>query len=285
VAGQTLIAHADVDGVVFTGSKEVGLRILRDNASRGIPRPVITEMGGKNPALLMPSADLDLATDGVMRSAFGAQGQKCSACSRAYLHRAVRDRFVEQLVEKTKRIRIGDPLDADIYMGPVINEAAVRTFETAVARAVADGGRVLTGGRRLTEGPFAHGRFVEPTVIDGLPSDHCLFEEELFVPIVALGLVGSLDQAIDLANRTEYGLTAGIFSGDDSEVDKFFERIRAGVTYANRRAGATTGAWPGGQPVRRLEGERLERQGLGRALLRPAVPARAEPRPRDPLKR
>ncbi len=244
-AGQELIENPDVDGIVFTGSKEVGMHLIRDNASRRIPRPLIIEMGGKNPALVMASADVDKASDGVMRSAFGAQGQKCSACSRVYLTSAVRAEFVRLLVEKTKKIAIGNPLRRDVYMGPVINEDAVRTFERAVAQARRDGGTILTGGRRLTDGDFAHGYFVEPTIIDGLPTSHPLFSEELFVPITVLGDVASLDEAIDLANGTEYGLTAGVFSEDDAEIQRFFDRIQAGVTYVNRRAGATTGAWPG----------------------------------------
>jgi 1-pyrroline-5-carboxylate dehydrogenase len=244
-AGQELVDHADIDGIVFTGSKEVGMRLIRDNATRAIPRPLIIEMGGKNPALIMSSADLDKASDGVMRSAFGAQGQKCSACSRVYVSRQVRDEFVRLLVEKTKRIKVGNPLNRDVYLGPVISEDAVRTFERAVERATTDGGTILTGGRRLTEGELAHGYFVEPTVIDGLPVTHPLFSEELFVPITVVGEVMTLDEAIELANGTEYGLTAGIFSEDDSEIDRFFNTVQAGVTYANRRSGATTGAWPG----------------------------------------
>jgi len=244
-AGQELVDNPGVDGIVFTGSKDVGLRLIRDNAARPIPRPIIIEMGGKNPALVMKSADLDKASDGVLRSAFGAQGQKCSACSRVYVSKAVRDEFVRLLVEKTKRIRIGNPLDRDVYLGPLINEDAARTFERAVAQAKADGGRILVGGQRLTEGPFVYGAYVEPTIIDGLPSDHPLFAEELFVPITLIAEVVTLDEAIDLANATEYGLTAGIFSEDEQEIQRFFDRIQAGVTYANRRAGATTGAWPG----------------------------------------
>jgi 1-pyrroline-5-carboxylate dehydrogenase len=244
-AGQELIDNPGIDGIVFTGSKDVGMKLIRDNAVRPVPRPVIVEMGGKNPALVMPSADLDKASDGVMRSAFGAQGQKCSACSRVYAAAEVRKRFVELLVEKTKRIKIGNPLHRDVWLGPVINEAAVKTYERAIAQAKADGGRILVGGRVLTEEPFNHGYFVEPTVIDGLPKNHPLFNEELFVPITVVADVMSLDEAIELANRTEYGLTAGIFSEDDGEIQKFFDRIQAGVTYANRRAGATTGAWPG----------------------------------------
>jgi 1-pyrroline-5-carboxylate dehydrogenase len=193
----------------------------------------------------MRSADLEKATDGVMRSAFGAQGQKCSACSRVYVAKGIRDAFVRRLVEKTKAITIGNPLKRDVYLGPVISADAVRTYERAIERAKADGGTVLTGGRRLTEGELAHGYFVEPTVIDGLPTTHPLFAEELFVPITLVADVMTIDEAIDLANGTEYGLTAGIFSEDERELAQFFDRIQAGVTYANRRAGATTGAWPG----------------------------------------
>jgi 1-pyrroline-5-carboxylate dehydrogenase len=221
------------------------MHLIRDNATRQFPRPLVIEMGGKNPALIMPSADLDKASDGVMRSAFGAQGQKCSACSRVYVAGPVRDEFVHLLVEKTKKLKIGNPLNRDIYLGPVISEDAVRTYERAIAQAKADGGKILTGGRRLTDGEFAHGYFVEPTIIDGLPASHPLFADELFVPITLIADVMTLDEAIDLANSLEYGLTAGIFSEDEGDIARFFDRIQAGVTYANRRAGATTGAWPG----------------------------------------
>ncbi|HXD73293.1 MAG TPA: aldehyde dehydrogenase family protein [Vicinamibacterales bacterium] len=244
-AGQELIDNADVDGIVFTGSKDVGMHLIRDNATRKVPRPLIIEMGGKNPSIVTRAADLDKASDGVMRSAFGAQGQKCSANSRVYIDRTIRAEFVQLLVDKTKKIRIGNPLNRDVYLGPVINEDAVTTYEKAIALAVRDGGTVLTGGRRLAGGEFEHGYFVEPALIDGLPTSHPLFSEELFVPITVLGDVSTLDEAIDLANGTEYGLTAGLFSEDDKEIRRFFDRIEAGVTYVNRRAGATTGAWPG----------------------------------------
>jgi 1-pyrroline-5-carboxylate dehydrogenase len=243
--GQEIADNAGVDGLVFTGSMAVGMKLLRDNGTRPTPRPLIIEMGGKNPALVMPSADLEKASDGVMRSAFGATGQKCSACSRVYVSREARDRFVELLVEKTKKIKVGNPIERDVWMGPLINARAVMNFEQAIERAMRDGGRVLVGGQRIMEEPFNHGYFVEPTVVDGLPAGHPLFKEELFVPIVVVADVLTLDQAIDLANATDYGLTAGIFSEDEREIGEFFDRIQAGVTYANRRAGATTGAWPG----------------------------------------
>jgi 1-pyrroline-5-carboxylate dehydrogenase len=120
----------------------------------------------------------------------------------------------------------------------------VETYERAVAQARADGGTVVVGGQRLTAGAYAHGHFVEPTVVTGLPLDHRLFTDELFVPITAVAGVASLDEALELANRTSYGLTAGIFTRDPKEIDRFFERIEAGVVYANRRSNATAGSWP-----------------------------------------
>lgn len=247
-AGQELIDSTGIDGIVFTGSMEVGMKLLKENGARNIPRPVIIEMGGKNPAIVTARADLEKASDGVYRSAFGAQGQKCSACSRVYVAREVRDRFVEMLVEKTRTIRIGNPLGRDVWMGPVVNQAALKTFEETVARAKAEGAKILYGGKRIMTEPFNYGYFVEPTIIESRKPDSFLFKEEFFVPITAIHDVTSLDSAIALANDTEYGLTAGIFSEDDKEIQTFFDRIEAGVTYANRRSGATTGAWPGINP-------------------------------------
>ncbi|MCM3879783.1 MAG: aldehyde dehydrogenase family protein [Vicinamibacterales bacterium] len=246
--GQELVDNDGIDGIVFTGSKAVGLKLMRDNAARPVPRPLIIEMGGKNPAIIASTADLDKASDGVMRSAFGAQGQKCSACSRVYIQKDVRSKFVAMLVDKTRRLKIGNPLERNVWLGPVINEAAVNTYLSAIDRATKDGGKILVGGKRVTTPPLDRGYFVEPTIIDGLPASHPLFSEELFVPITVLADIMTVDEAIELANRTEYGLTAGIYSENENEVKQFFDRIQAGVTYANRRAGATTGAWPGVNP-------------------------------------
>src|SRR5262249_24092165 len=134
-AGQELVDNPDVDGIVFTGSKDVGMHLMHDNVTRKIPRPLIIEMGGKNPAIVTARADLDKATDGVMRSAFGAQGQKCSACSRVYLSKSIREEFVRLLVDKTKKIKIGNPLNRDVYLGPVINEEAAKTHKPAISAA------------------------------------------------------------------------------------------------------------------------------------------------------
>lgn len=238
--GAELEANPGIDGMVFTGSYEVGMGLQR-GFTRDYPRPIITEMGGKNPAIVMPSADLDEAAEGVMRSAFGFDGQKCSANSRVYVHREVARPFVERLVEKVRTIRTGDPTRRDNWMGPVINQRALDKFTTAVEEARADGGTIEIGGETDT----TTGYFPSPTVVTGLPLDHRLFRDELFVPFLVVGEVDSLDQALHESNDTPYGLTAGIFSRDDGEVRRFLDTIQAGVVYVNRRAGATTGAWPG----------------------------------------
>jgi 1-pyrroline-5-carboxylate dehydrogenase len=245
VIGDAMWQHPGVDGVVFTGSKEVGMRIHAQLGTRWA-KPCLLEMGGKNPTIVMVSADLDAAAEGVMRSAFGLQNQKCSATSRVYVHESVANPFVAKLLKRTATMAIGDPTQRDVFFGPVINARAVATFERAVEQGTREG-RILTGGHRLADGDFAKGHFVEPTIAT-LPLDSSLFFEELFVPFLAIGEVSSLDQAIAESNRADYGLTAGIFSTKREEIDRFFDEIEAGVCYANKRTGATTGAWPGAQP-------------------------------------
>jgi 1-pyrroline-5-carboxylate dehydrogenase len=245
VIGDALWQHPKVDGVVFTGSKEVGIRMFKGFSTRWV-KPCLTELGGKNACIVMRSADLDAAAEGVMKSAWGLQNQKCSACSRVYVHREVADAFTAKLIEKTRAMRIGDPTQRDVFFGPVINQNAVRTFERAVEMARKDGS-ILLGGRRMTEGAFARGHYVEPTIVKA-PLSSRLFMEEFFVPVLAVGEIDSLEQGIEEANRAEYGLTAGLFSREPAEVETFFDEIEAGVTYVNKRTGATTGAWPGAQP-------------------------------------
>lgn len=242
--GDELQANAGIDGIVFTGSYEVGFELYR-NFSRRYPRPAIVEMGGKNPAIVLRSADIEEAAEGIVRAAFGFGGQKCSANSRVYVERPVHDALVSQLVEKTEKLVVGDPLPRTTFMGPVIDQRAVDRHQQAVAEARRDG-TVFTGGERLTDGSLARGFFVEPTVV-GLPSSHRLYRDELFAPFTAVCAVDSLDEALALANDNVYGLTAGIYSEDPAEVQRFLDEIEAGVLYVNRRAGATTGAWPGVQ--------------------------------------
>jgi 1-pyrroline-5-carboxylate dehydrogenase len=243
--GDPLWQHRGIDGVVFTGSKQVGLRIHAGLSARWI-KPALLELGGKNATVVLKSADIDAAAEGVMRSAFSLQNQKCSATSRVYVQREVIDRFLEHLIARTRAIRMGDPTERDIFFGPVINERAVERFERAVAQ-VRREGSILMGGTRLRGEIFDRGHFVAPTIAR-LPLNSSIFEQELFVPLLAVADVSSLDQALAETNRVEYGLTAGIFSSDRDEVERFFDEVEAGVCYANKRTGATTGAWPGAQP-------------------------------------
>ena len=244
--GAELAENPGVDGLTFTGSYEVGFDLYRHFA-KDFPKPVIVEMGGKNPAIVSRSADLEEAAEGIMRSAFGFGGQKCSACSRVYVQPEVKDELVRLLAEKTRAIAIGDPNDRRNWLGPVVNQAAVDKYEQAAEEARRDG-RIILGGERLTGGEYDSGFYVAPTIVDGLPLDHRLFREELFVPFVVIGEVDSLDQAMELANDNVYGLTAGFYGEDRADIDAFLRAIQAGVVYVNRRAGATTGAWPGVQP-------------------------------------
>ncbi|WP_236993884.1 aldehyde dehydrogenase family protein [Methanomassiliicoccus luminyensis] len=242
--GDALVGNKDVDGVVFTGSQSVGESIMR-NPPRPGQRPVIAEMGSKNPIIVTASADLEAAADGVAASAFGYSGQKCSACSRVYVESSVKDRFTDMLVERAEEMAVGDPFDKGTYMGPVITRKAMDDFVKWSELGRRDG-RVRVGGRRV-EGGLSHGYYVAPTIIDGLPEGHELMRRELFVPILCVQGFGSLDDAIRRANDTEFGLTAGIFTGSEAEAESFFDRADFGVVYANRRRGGTTGAMVGGQ--------------------------------------
>jgi 1-pyrroline-5-carboxylate dehydrogenase len=246
-AGMELVKNPDVDGITFTGSYDVGFHQVYRNFAASFPKPVVVEMGGKNPAIVSRKADIDSAAQGVMRSAFGMGGQKCSACSRVYVQREVYDEFVDVLVEKTKTLKIGDPLNREVFLGPLVNQNAFDDFKRFAAKAQAEG-NVILGGNVLTDGEMAHGYYAEPTIISGLPQDHELVQTELFVPILYVAPVDSLEEGMVKANDTVYGLTAGFFSQDEAEIQFFLDNIEAGVVYVNRAAGATTGAWPGFQP-------------------------------------
>ncbi|MBI2892284.1 MAG: aldehyde dehydrogenase family protein [Deltaproteobacteria bacterium] len=247
IAGDALALHPDVAGLTFTGSYDVGFEKLYRRFSRSYPKPCIVEMGGKNPAIVMDTADLDRAVTGVYRSAFGMGGQKCSACSRVYVHEKVARELVTRLVSAAQDARIGDPLERTTFLGPVGTRGGFDDYArfSSMAR---ESGTVRTGGAAIGDGQLAHGFYVRPTVVTDLPRDHLLMKEELFLPIVCVQTVGSLDEALEQANDTRFGLTAGFFSGRQEEIDAFLDRIEAGVVYVNRAAGATTGAWPGVQP-------------------------------------
>ncbi len=245
--GQALVDSKEVDGATFTGSFDVGMRMYRDFAQRNYVRPVILELGGKNPAIVSRHANLDEAATGIVRSAFGLQGQKCSAASRVIVEEPVYEDLLGRLKEQTEKLVIGDPTERATYIGPVINQNSYNDFKNFTEEINQGGGKFLTGGHVKTGGIYDKGYFCEPTFVTDLPFEHRLWQYEMFLPIATIGKVSDLDEAMKVANNVNYGLTAG-FYGSLPETEWFFDKIEAGVTYANRPQGATTGAWPGFQP-------------------------------------
>ena len=244
--GCTLVEHPDTAGITFTGSVAVGRHLMKHAVTGDYPKPCIAEMGGKNACIVTEHADLDCAASGIVRSAFGLSGQKCSALSRLYVHESVADALIEKLVDKTTGIAIGDPSERGNWLGPVNNSTAYTDY-TRFVQQLCDGGAVMhAGGRVLEDGALACGYYVTPVIAEA-PLSNPLWQQELFLPILMLHRVASKEQAMALANASDVGLTAG-FYGSTEEVDWFHEHIEAGVTYANRAQGATTGAWPGYQP-------------------------------------
>ncbi|MFN3491617.1 MAG: aldehyde dehydrogenase family protein, partial [Anaerolineales bacterium] len=245
--GQALVDNPEIDGVTFTGSFDVGMKLYRDFANRNYIRPVILELGGKNPAIVSKNANLEDAATGIYRSAFGLQGQKCSAASRVLVEDTVYDELVAKLKEKVDALVIGDPTERATYLGPVINQNAYNEFKNYMEEINQAGATFLTGGNVKSGGLFDKGFYCEPTFVTNLPFSHRLWKHEMFLPISMIGKVSNLDEAMQIANDVNYGLTAG-FYGSPKETEWFFDNIQAGVTYANRPQGATTGAWPGYQP-------------------------------------
>jgi 1-pyrroline-5-carboxylate dehydrogenase len=237
-----LLTAADVDGIAFTGSAHVGWQLVATPSPTGLPRPVLAEMGGQNPAIVAYSANLDDAVSGIVRSAFGLSGQKCSACRRVVVVEAVADELTERIVKAAEALVVGDPLDPHADLGPVIDDVIARSIDDAILLARSDGS-LLTGGRVAG----LEGNFFSPVVVTDLPRGHALTRDELFAPFLTITRVATFEEAIAEANDVGYGLSAGIYSSDDRELATFIEDIEAGVIYLNRAAGATTGAWPGVQ--------------------------------------
>jgi 1-pyrroline-5-carboxylate dehydrogenase len=244
--GQTMVDSPLVAGVTFTGSADVGRQILQKLVAGPWARPCIAEMGGKNPCIVTEHADLDEAAAGIVRSAFGMGGQKCSALSRLYVHEQVAEPLIDRLEQQIDAVRIGDPCRRQNWLGPVINERAYRNYASHVAELASAGARLVRGGRQLRDGDLERGYYVTPVLAEA-PLSSRLWKHEMFLPILMLHPVRSREEAMQLANDSELALTAG-FYGAAHEVAWFHDGIEAGVTYANRPQGATTGAWPGYQP-------------------------------------
>ena len=263
--GAELQENDDIDGIVFTGSFEVGFDLYKHFAKR-YPKPVIVEMGGKNPTIVSKTADLDEAADGVMRGAFGFGGQKCSANSRVYVERPVYDEFVQMLAEKAKAIKVGDPVDRANWMGPIINQRALARYENAVAEAQTrrtSRGRRRAPDRRATS---SQGYFVAPTVVADLPHQPPPVPRRAVRAVRRrragrFGRRGARPRQRQRLRPDRRLLQRGRGRASRSSSTA----IEAGVVYVNRRAGATTGAWPGVQPFGGWKG----------STARPARPAAA----------
>lgn len=245
VVGERLVRNAAIAGITFTGSYEVGMRICRHMANGTSPRPCIAEMGGKNSCIVTENADLDRAATGIIRSAFGMGGQKCSALSRLYVDTRVAPKLLERLHDQVQSIRVGDPRRVENWLGPLITKRAAEKYQRFSAELQEHGAKILAGGERLTTGDLRHGNYAQPLLAEA-PAEHPLYAEEMFLPILMLRRVETLNEALAAANASPLGLTAG-FYGSEAEGRQFLDAIEAGVTYVNRPQGATTGAWPGYQ--------------------------------------
>ena len=245
--GKPLTSHENVEGVVFTGSREVGLDIEQTFIEQGKRGPVIAELGGKNPVIVSEAADLDKAIQGVKMGAFSFSGQKCSATSRVYVHESHVDEFTERLTEETEALPIGPPENRETVISPVIDESSVEQYQEITEQAAADG-TVRTGGNLFEADSVPAGRYVEPTVVTDIPHEHELAREEHFLPFVTIHPYGDFDEAIEKANDSDYGLCAGIFTESEDEVEEWFDRIESGMCYVNREKSATTGALVQAQP-------------------------------------
>jgi 1-pyrroline-5-carboxylate dehydrogenase len=245
--GDALVAHPQTRFVAFTGSREVGLRINTVAAARQpgqlwIKR-VVLEMGGKDAIIVDSDANLDAAVEAVTASAFGFQGQKCSACSRLILHRDIYGEFVEKLKARVEKITLGDPI-TNTNLGAVINQGSLQSILGYIEQGKKDG-RLITGGRRPAE--LGEGYFVQPTIFADIPPKSKLEQEEIFGPVLAICKANSFEHALEIANDTEFGLTGAIFTTDEAKMEKGMREFHVGNLYINRKCtGAMVGAHPFG---------------------------------------
>jgi acyl-CoA reductase-like NAD-dependent aldehyde dehydrogenase len=230
-AGQPLMEDSRVRVVSFTGSTEVGHKVSETCAKTF--KHCCLEMGGKNVQIVMDDADIDLAVDGVLWGAFGTSGQRCTATSRLICHQDVYDKTVKKLAERVSRLKVGNGLDESNQMGPCVNQDQLDTVLNYVAIGKKDGARLATGGERLTGGVYSKGFFVQPTVFADVTQSMRIWREEIFGPILSVGQFSTLDQAIDMANDTAYGLSASIYTRDINKAYKAMRDVNTGIFYIN----------------------------------------------------
>ncbi len=245
--GDVIVDHPRTRYVAFTGSKEVGLRIneraAKVNEGQIWIKRVVAEMGGKDAIIVADDADLDDAATGVVQAAFGFQGQKCSACSRAIIDAKVYDAMLDKIVERTEKIKVGDPTDGATGMSAVINQKAFKTINDYVEKGKAEGGRVIAGGGSDGEQGF----FIEPTVIADVKPGDTIEQQEIFGPVLAVIKANDFDHALEIANDTEFGLTGALYSRDEAKLERARREFHVGNLYLNRKCtGALVGVHPFG---------------------------------------
>jgi aldehyde dehydrogenase (NAD+) len=230
-AGAPIVSHPGVRAVSFTGSSEVG-RIVGQTAAANF-KPCSLEMGGKNAMIVLDDANLDLALDGAVWGAFGTAGQRCTATSRIIVHKKIAAEFTEKLVARAKALKVGNGLDEFIEMGPQINEQQIETSTKYSKIAQEEGAKLLCGGTRLATGPHANGTFFAPTVVGGVKAKMRIGQEEVFGPVVSLIECNSFDEALDIANGIQYGLSTALYSRDVNHAFRAMRDLEAGITYIN----------------------------------------------------
>ncbi len=257
--GDELSISEDVSGIAFTGSRETGMRMAANSYSHGTQKIFVVEMGGKNPAIVSKYAEIGDAVEGIVSAAFGFAGQKCSALSRVYVHESIKEVFISKLLERVRSLKIGNPLQKENYIGPLISEGAYSRYVESVAKAKS-AGRLLYGGARVKND--MDGFYVEPVIVE-IRHEHELVHTELFLPFITIESFKEFGEAIKMANDVEYGLTAGLYSKNRSEIKEFEQRIEAGTVYVNRSISATTGAIVGMHTFVGWKGSSLTGKGTG----------------------
>ncbi len=235
--GEALLHHPDVAVVSFTGSTEMGQHVAIEGAKT--LKRVSLEMGGKNAVIVLDDADLDLAVEGILWSAYGTTGQRCTACSRVIVHQAVRQQLLDKLIPRIEKLRLGNGLDESVDVGPVINAAQLEKIHSYIAIGQGEGASLLTGGEIVTEGELASGHFYRPTLFADVTPGMRLAQEEIFGPVLSVIEVASFEEAIKVNNETKYGLSSAIYTQDINRVERAKRDLTTGILYINS---GTTGA-------------------------------------------
>jgi aldehyde dehydrogenase (NAD+) len=229
--GRTVVNHPQVDAISFTGSNEVGNGIYEQASRRGIR--VQCEMGGKNPIVVMEDADIDLAIEGVIQGGFGSTGQRCTAASRAIVHESIAEQFLQGLMNRIRKIRIGEGINLETDMGPLVDEHQMNRVLEYIETGKQEGAQLVYGGRRLDDPPYDKGLFVKPTLFDRVQPSMRIAREEIFGPVVSVLRVKSFDEAVEVANAVPFGLSASIYTQDITKAMRFVEVAEVGKVHIN----------------------------------------------------